>query len=149
VNDIVKEPSGANEIWWRTLLRLLAFPLFVSALTFGAWLAGGSQAAARVANAELVWAAAGPVLNTAAALGVLKTGSDRALALPTPIMLWSIYSAQRSAGAPWMALTLAHVATLVLLFGCWQQRRKLARAAAICCGTASLWVQLSGGLLHG
>src|SRR6185436_2189586 len=145
----VKQPAGAAEIWWRTLLRLLALPLFVSALTFGAWLAGGSQAATRVANAELAWALAGPICTAVAALSILKNGSDRGLALPPPLMLWLVFSAQRSPAAPWLALLLAHVATLVLLFACWQQRRNLARAATICCGTAIIWVHLSGTLLHG
>jgi len=124
------------------LLRLLALPLSLSALTFGAWLAGGPQAAGRVANAELVLGLAGPVCTTAVALAVLKTGSDRALALPTPLMLGLVFSGERTAGAPWNALLVAHGAILVLLFGCWQQKRKLAQLGAVACGVAMVVAQL-------
>jgi hypothetical protein len=144
-----RQPAGPSEVWWRTLLRLLAVPLFLSAVILGAWLAGGSRHEARIANAHLVMTLFGPLASVAAALSILKTGRDRALALPPPLMLWLIFSADRAATAPWYASLVAHAAAWVLLYACWQQKRRVAQVATICCGAAIVWIQLSGPLLHG
>ena len=95
-------------------------------------------------NAELLLGCAGPLCATAATLGVLKKGSDRALALPTPTMTWVISAAERSSVGSIQALLVAHCALLALLFACWQQRRGAARWAAIGCGAAAIWLQLRG-----
>ena len=41
---------------------------------------------------RLIWLA-----SVAAALSILKTGRDRALVLPAPLMLWLVFSADRAA----------------------------------------------------
>ena len=94
-------------------------------------------------NAELLLSCAGPLCATAATLSILKNGSDRALALPTPTMTWIVSAAERSAVGSVAALVLAHCALLGLLFACWQQRRPVARWATICCAAAATWLQLS------
>ena len=94
-------------------------------------------------NAELLLNCAGPLCATAATLSILKKGSDRALALPTPTMTWIVSAAERSSVGSIPALVLAHCALLGLLFACWQQRRRAAHWATICCGAAAIWLQLS------
>ncbi len=145
----VKQPAAAYEPWWRTLLRLLALPLLLCSVLVGAWLSGGSDASIRVANAKIAFAIAGPLLSVAVALIVLKNGSERPLAVATPLMLWVYFSTERGATEPWYALLVAHVAVLVLLFGSRQHKRKLAQVAAVCGGAAIIWVQLTAALLHG
>lgn len=84
-----------------------------------------------------------PVWITAAVLRILKSGPDRDLALPTPFMLLPVLRAHLVAAPAWYMLAAAHVAALVLLYGCWQQKRNLARWATIGCGGAAVWMQLS------
>ena len=144
-----RQPAGPGEVWWRTLLRLLALPLFLCAVTVGAWLAGGSRHEARIANAHLAVAIWGPLATVTAALSILKSGRDRALALPTPLMLWLVFSADRAGTAAWYASLVAHAAVWVLLYGCWQQKRRVAQVATVCCGAAIVWIQLGGLLSQG
>ena len=84
-----------------------------------------------------------PLWITGAVLRILKRGPDRDLALPTPFMLLPILRAQLGAVQPWYMPAAAHIAALVLLYGCWQQKRNLARWAAIGCGGAAVCMQLS------
>lgn len=94
--------------------------------------------------ADLLLGCSGSLCATAATLSVLKKGSDRALALPTPTMAWIVSAAERSSVGSMAAILVAHGALLGLLWACWQQRRPAARWAAIGCGAAAIWLQLSG-----
>ena len=87
----------------------------------------------------LIW----PLCITASVLRILKNGPDRALALPTPFMLLPVLRAQIDPAAPYYLVLASEVALVVLLYGCYQQKRHLARWAAIACGTAALFTQLS------
>jgi hypothetical protein len=123
------------------LLTLLALPLLLGAVTVCAWWMGDS-AAARVANADLMAKFAGPLCATLSTLSILKTGSDRALVLPTPIMLWLVATSARSSGSV-PAFVVAQLAVVMLLLACWHQRRRPAQWAATCCGASAIWLQLS------
>jgi hypothetical protein len=125
------------------LLRLLAAPLLVSAILVGSWLLGDSPAA-RVRNAELLWNFAGPLLITGAAIAVARSGTDRALVFPTPMLLGLVFSAQRGSTPPIIAVLLASGSVVVLLHACWRERRGVAQWAAACCGLATIWMQLGG-----
>ena len=92
--------------------------------------------------AQLALSALLPLSMTVSSLTVLRKGTDRALVLPTPFMLWLLFMSQRASDAILPAI-LAYGAALVLLYGCWQQRRKLAQCATIACGAAATWMQLS------
>lgn len=80
---------------------------------------------------------------TASVLRTLKGGPDRALALPTPSMLLLVCHTQLATVDPWFLFLAAHASVMVLLYGCWQQKRVLARWAAVVCGGAVLCMQLS------
>ena len=85
---------------------------------------------------------------TASVLRTLKNGPDRALALPTPFMLLLVFRAQLDPVVSYYLVIAAYVAVSLLLYGCWQQKRSVARWAALGCGGAVLCVQLSNaGLL--
>lgn len=84
---------------------------------------------------------------TTSVLRTLKNGADRALALPTPFMLLLVCRAALEPVVPWFLLVAAHVAVVVLLYGCWQQKRQLARWAAVACGGAVLCWQVSAALV--
>jgi hypothetical protein len=127
-----------------TLLRLLAVPLLVSAAMVGVWLMGDSPAA-RVANVELLWKFAGPLLASGVAIRLARSGTERALVFPTPLLLWLIFPAQRAPTVPLLAVLLASCAVLVLLHACWQVKRGLAQWAAACCGAATIWMNLGSG----
>jgi len=83
---------------------------------------------------------------TASVLRRLKNGFDRDLALPTPFMLLLVFHAQLAPAVSYYLVMAAYVAAFVLLYGCWQQRRNLARWAAIACGGAVLAMQLGSAL---
>lgn len=123
--------------------RLLAVPVFLSAVTLGVWLAGDSPAA-RIANAELLWKACGPLCVTFTVLGLLKYGSERALVLPTPLVMWMVLAAQRTSGPKLLAQLLAQTAVAALLFACWQAKRGLALCAALAASIAAVWMLLGG-----
>jgi len=84
---------------------------------------------------------------TASVLRTLKNGPDRALALPTPFMLLLVCRAGLEPVFPWYLLVAAYAAVMVLLYGCWQQKRNLARWAAVACGGAVFSLQVSAALL--
>lgn len=84
---------------------------------------------------------------TVSVLRTLKSGPDRALALPTPFMLLQVLHARLEAAAPFPIGLLAYAALLVLLYGCWQQKRNVARWGAIACGGAVFTTQLLSALL--
>jgi succinate-acetate transporter protein len=125
-----------------TLLRLLAVPLLLCAVLVAAW-AMGESPAARVANAHLVLAIAGPFGTMALAITTIIKGSDAALVLPMPLMQWLVFSSQRASALPWLALLLAHGGVLMLLVGCWQRRRRMAVCGAVACALGACWLQLS------
>ena len=91
---------------------------------------------------ELMLSVMLPLCTTAAAVSVLRRGTDRALVLPTPLILWLVFMSQRASVALW-PMVLAYCAVLVMLYGCWQQRRQVAQWAAIVCGAVAAWLQVS------
>ena len=97
-------------------------------------------------NANFVLAVALPLSFVLATLSVLRRGSERALVLPAPTMMWLVFMAQRATTAPWYGVLLAHVASFVVLAGCLRGKRRLAQWGAICCGAAALWLELSPAL---
>jgi hypothetical protein len=99
-----------------------------------------------IANAATLLTIGWTLCLTASVLRTLKNGPDRALALPTPFMLLLVCRAQLATVDPWYMPVAAYVAVSVLLYGCWQQKRNLARWAAIACGGAVLCMQLSSTL---
>lgn len=123
------------------LLRWLAAPLLAGVVTLGVWMIGDSPSA-RLRNAELLWRVAGPLLITGAAIKLVRSGSDRALVLPTPLLLALIFSAQRGSTVPTLAILVANSAAMVLLYACWQVRRALAQWAATCCCGAVIWMHI-------
>ena len=84
---------------------------------------------------------------TASVLRTLKSGPDRALALPTPFMLLLVFRSQLEAAASFSIGLLAYAAVMILLYGCWQQKRNIARWGAIACGGAVFATQVTTALL--
>jgi hypothetical protein len=84
----------------------------------------------------------GPIIMTTSVLRLLKNRPDRDLALPMPIMLLVVLGAQNRGAQGYMSAALV-ITLLVLLYGCWQQRRTLARWAAVACGGVAVYLQLS------
>lgn len=84
-----------------------------------------------------------PISTTATVLRILKNGPDRALALPMPFMLLPILHADLNPGLPFYTWLASKAALTLLLFSCYQQKRKLARWATIACCAAALYTQLS------
>jgi hypothetical protein len=84
---------------------------------------------------------------TVSVLRTLKNGPDRALALPTPFMLLLVCKTQLATADPWYVFLAAHVSVMVLLYGCYQQKRNVARWAAVACGGAVFWMQVSAAFL--
>ena len=140
------DPRTAHESW-RTLLRLLALPLAISATLVTPRLANQSLPFANIPGPELLFAAAPPVSTTVAVLALLRGG--RALVLPTPLMMWLVSTSQRAASAPLYVELTAHVACFVLLAACVRSKRTLAQGAALCCGAAAIWLQVSGVIHQG
>jgi hypothetical protein len=122
-------------------IRLLAFPGYLSATLA----AGGPNGFGAPFYTELGLALLVPLSTTIAVLSILRKGSERALVLPTPLMLWLVTSSQRSSISPWPQV-LAQGALLALLYACWRQRRGLAQWAVIACGAAAGCLQVSGML---
>src|SRR3954466_7236205 len=87
----------------------------------------------------IIW----PLWITAAALRIIKNGPDRDLALPTPFILLPVLRAQLAPGVPYPMFLVSVVGLFVLLYGCWQQKRSLARWATMGCGGAAVCMQLS------
>jgi hypothetical protein len=86
---------------------------------------------------------------TVSVLRILKKGPDRALALPTPMMMSILLGAQLDTRSLLYMLLPSSVATWVLLYGCYQQNRKLALWATFACCAAALYTQLSATWLSG
>ena len=84
-----------------------------------------------------------PLCITASVLRILKNGPDRDLALPAPFMLLPVVRAQLDPGVPYYLFLASVVGLFVLLYGCWQQKRNLARWAVIGCGGIAVCMQLS------
>jgi len=80
---------------------------------------------------------------TVSMLRILKKGPDRALALPTPSMMLLVLRAQLETRAPLYMLVPSCVAIWALLYGCYQQKRNLARWATMACGAVALYTQLT------
>lgn len=83
---------------------------------------------------------------TVSVLRILKKGPDRALALPTPMMMSVVLGAQLETGSPLYMLVPSYVALWALLQGCYQQKRDLARWATLAGCAAALYTQLSATL---
>lgn len=94
-------------------------------------------------TSDAAFAVSAPLVHALGALGVLRRGSDRALVLPTPTMLWMVFISEHDTTAPWYAQVAAYAAVLVLLVACWQQQRALARGAVIASALAAAWLALS------
>lgn len=135
-------PRTANESWGRTLLRLLALPLAFSAALVAARLANQSLPSANIPSPELLFAAMLPVSTTVAVLALLRD-ADRSLVLPTPLMMWLVSASQRAVSAPLYVEITAQVACFMLLAACSRGKRTLAQWAAVCCGAAAVWLQVS------
>ena len=91
--------------------------------------------------ASALLTASGPLITTTCVLRLLKTRPDRDLALPMPMMLLVVLGAQNR-GAQGYVSGLLILTLLVVLYGCWQQKRKIARWAAIACGSIAVCAQL-------
>ena len=83
---------------------------------------------------------------TVSVLRILKKGPDRALALPTPMMMSILLGAQINVRWPLYMLLPSCVAIWALLHACYQQKRNLARWATLACCAAALFTQLSATL---
>lgn len=94
-------------------------------------------------TSEVLLAVTTPLVTALGVLGVLRRGSERALVLPTPAMMWLVHLSQRDTTAPWYAMAIAHAAVLILLVACWQQRRALAQWAVLGSSAAAVWLTLS------
>ena len=88
-----------------------------------------------------------PLWLTFCALRVLQNGPDRDLVLPTPYMMLVAVRAHQGTVVSVFVLMASSVAVLVLLYGCRQQTRTLARWATIACGVAALYMQLNAAWL--
>lgn len=108
------------------------------------YLRGG---AVNATTAALALALILPLGTTATAVSVLRKGSDRALVLPTPLMLWLVFTSQQVSVALW-PMVFAHGAVWGMLYACWRRRRQVAQWAAIACGGAVAWLQMSGLSQH-
>jgi hypothetical protein len=144
-----RDTAVPSQTGWRLLLRLLALPLAASAVLIGVWLAGGPEPGGRTANAHLALAMVLPLSTTWAVIRLLQRGSERALVLPTPLMMWLVSASQHGLAAPSYAVVIAHAGALALLTGCLQRKRRLAHWGAICCGAAAIWLQSSALTNHG
>ena len=91
---------------------------------------------------DLALRAALPIIMGLGAWNMLRRGSERALVLPAPMMMWLVVGAERSTTAPWYIVALAHAGALVVLVACWRQWRLAAQWGVIGCATATLWLQL-------
>jgi hypothetical protein len=80
---------------------------------------------------------------TVSVLRILKKGPDRALALPTPMMMSILLSAQVGTPSPLYMLLPSSAAIWALLYGCYQQKRNLARWATLGGFATALYTQLS------
>ena len=88
-----------------------------------------------------------PILITGSVLRLLKNRPDRDLALPMPFMLLVVLRARVDAAQHDSIFAASVVALLVLLYGCWQQKRSLARWATVACAAAAFYIQLSAAWL--
>jgi hypothetical protein len=83
---------------------------------------------------------------TVSVLRILKKGPDRALALPTPMMMSILLGAQLDTRWPLYMLLPSCLAIWALLYGCYQQKRNLALWATLASCAAALYTQLSATL---
>lgn len=83
---------------------------------------------------------------TISVLRTLKSGPDRALVLPAPFMLLQVFHAQLAPVMYFSIVLAAYAGVSVLLYGCWQQKRNVARWGAIACGSAVFATQLTSAL---
>ncbi|HKY35337.1 MAG TPA: hypothetical protein VJN18_05320 [Polyangiaceae bacterium] len=81
--------------------------------------------------------------NTWLALSLLKNPSERSLVVPTPLMMWLVFMAQRDTTGAWYYVVLAQLSCLALLVACSKGNRAIARVAASCCGALALWLEIA------
>jgi hypothetical protein len=129
--------------WWRTLLVLLALPLASSAILTVVWMVGGRQPLGNTAGLDAYLGALVALSNTWLALSLLQNPSERSLVVPTPLMMWLVFLAQRDTTASWYYVVFAQFACLTLLVACWKGKRAIARVATICCGALALWLEVA------